>query len=60
MPLHVVSCIILSNEYSKAEAKFLDQNMKVIDREIKTELFAKLTNTRQSSGATSCHPYHCK
>ena len=40
---------------------FIDQvNIKLIDGELKTDLFAKLTDTHQFLDPTSFHPYRCK
>ena len=47
-------------EYSKEEVNFLDVNIKLIDGELKTDLFVKPTDTHQFLDPTSCHPYHCK
>ena len=38
----------------------LDVNIKLIDGELKTDLFVKPTDTHQFLDPTSCHPYHCK
>ena len=47
-------------EYSKEEVNFLDLNIKLIDGELKTDLFVKPTDTHQFLDPTSSHPYHCK
>ena len=47
-------------EYSKEEVNFLDLNIKVIDGELKTDLFVKTTDTHQFLDPTSSHPYDCK
>ena len=47
-------------EYSKEEVNFLDLNIKLIDGELKTDLFVKPTGTHQFLDPTSSHPYHCK
>ena len=47
-------------KYSKEEVNSLDLNMNLIDAERKTDLFVKLTDTRQFLDPTSSHPYHCK
>ena len=47
-------------EYSKEEVNFLDVNIKLIDGELKTDLFVKPTDTDKFLDPTSCHPYHCK
>ena len=47
-------------EYSKEEVNFLDVNIKLIDAELKADLFVKPTDTHQFLDSTSCHPYHCK
>ena len=52
--------ITFTAEYSKEEVNFLDLNIKLIDGELKTDLFVKLTDTYQFLDPTSSHPYHCK
>ena len=47
-------------EYSKEKANFLDLNIKLIEGELKTDLFVKPTDTHQFLYPTSSHPYHCK
>ena len=47
-------------QYSKEEVNFLNANIKLIDWELKTDLFVKPTGTHQFLDPTSCHPYHCK
>ena len=47
-------------EYSMEEVNFLDLNIKLIDGELKTDLFVKPTDTHQFLDPTSSHPYHCK
>ena len=47
-------------EYSKEEVNFSDLNVKLVDGELKTDLFVKLTDTHQFLDLTSSHPYHCK
>ena len=47
-------------EYSKEEVHFLDLNIKLIDGELKPDLFVKPTDTYQILDPTSSHPYHCK
>ena len=47
-------------EYSKEEVNFLDLNVKVIDGELKTDLFVKPADTHQFLDPTFLHPYHCK
>ena len=54
------STIKFTAEYSKEEVNFLDVNIKLIDGELKTDLFVKPTETHQFLDLTSCHPYHCK
>ena len=54
------STIKFTAEYSKEEVIFLDLNIKLIDGELKTDLFVKPTETHQFLDPTSCHPYHCK
>ena len=52
------STIKFTAEYSKEEVNFLDVNTKLIDAELKTDLFVKPTDTHQFSDPTSSHPYH--
>ena len=47
-------------EYSKEEVNFLDLNIKLIDEELKTDLFVKPTDAHQFLDSTSFHPYHYK
>ena len=47
-------------EYSKEEVNLVDLNIKLIDRELKTDLFVKHTDTHQFLDPTFSHPYHCK
>ena len=54
------SAINFTAEYSKEEIDFLDVNIKLIDGDLKTDLFVKPTDTHQFLDSTSCHPYHCK
>ena len=54
------STIKFTAEYSKEEVNFLDVNIKLIDGELKTDLFVKPTDTYQFLDPTSCHPYHSK
>ena len=54
------SWIIGNVEDSKEEVNFLDLNIKLIDGELKTDLFVKPTDTHQILDPTSSHPYHCK
>ena len=44
-------------EYSKEEVNFLDLNIKLIDGELKTDLFVKPTDTHQFLDPTSSDPY---
>ena len=46
-------------EYCKEEVNFLDLNIKLIDGELKTDLFVKPTDTHQFLDPTSSHTYHC-
>ena len=46
--------------YSKDEVNFLDRNIRLIDEELKTDLFAKPTDTHQFLDPISSHPYHYK
>ena len=52
--------IKLTAQYSKEEVIFLDLNIKLIDGELKTDLFVTPTDTHQFLEPTSSHPYHCK
>ena len=54
------STIKFTAEHSKEKVNFLDVNIKLIDGELKTDLFVKPTDTRQFLDLTSCHPYHYK
>ena len=54
------STIKFTAEYSKEEVNFLDVNIKLIDGNLKTDLFVKPTDMHQILDSTSCHPYHCK
>ena len=47
-------------EYSKEEVNFLDLNIKLIDGELKTDLFVKTTDIHKFLDPTSSHPCHCK
>ena len=47
-------------KFSKEEVNFLVVNIKLIDGELKTDLFIKPTHTYRFLDLTSCHPYHCK
>ena len=55
-----LSTIEFTAEYSKKEVNFLDGNIKLIDGELKTDMFVKPTDTHQFLDPTSCHSYHCK
>ena len=44
-------------EYSKKEVHFLDLNIKLIDGQLKADLFVKPTGTHQFLDPTSFHPY---
>ena len=54
------STIKFTAEYSKEEVNFLDVNIKLIDGELKTDLFIKPTDRHHFVDPTSCHLYHCK
>ena len=54
------SIIKFTAEYSEGEVNFLDVNIKLIDGELKIDLFVKPANTHHFLDPTSCHPYHCK
>ena len=47
-------------EYSEEEVNFLDLNIKLIDGELKTDLFVKTTDIHKFLDPTSSHPCHCK
>ena len=47
-------------EYSEEEVNFLDLNIKLINGELKTDLFVKTTDIHQFLDPTSSHPCHCK
>ena len=44
----------------KKKLNCLDLNIKLIDGELKTDLFVKPMDAHQFLDLTSCHPYHCK
>ena len=50
------STIKLTVEYSKKEVNVLDVHIKLINGELKTNLFVKPTDTHQFLDPTSCHP----
>ena len=54
------STIKITAGYSKEKVNFLDVNIKLIEGELKTDLFVKPTDSHQFLDPTSCHPYHCK
>ena len=54
------STITLTAGYAKEELNFLELTIKLIDRELKTDLFVKPTDTHQVLDPTSSHPYYCK
>ena len=54
------SRIKFTSKYSKEEVNFLDANIKLIDEELKTDLFVKPTDTHQFLDPVSCHSCHCK
>ena len=47
-------------EHSKEKVNFLDLNVKLIDGELKTELFVKPTDTHQFLDLTSSLSHHSK
>ena len=47
-------------EFSKEAINFLDVNVRLVERELMTDLFAKPTHTYQVLDPSSSHPYHCK
>ena len=52
--------IKFTGEWSKEEINFLDVNIRLRNRQLKTDLHIKPTDTHQFLDSTSCHPYHCK
>ena len=52
--------IKVNAEYSKEEVNFLDLNVKLVDGEVKTDLFVKATDTHQFLDTTSSQPYDGK
>ena len=54
------STVKFTAEYLKKEVNFLDVNIKLIDGELKTDLFVKSTDAHQLLDLISCHPYLCK
>ena len=50
--------IKLTTEYPQEKVNFLDQNIKLIDVEIKKNLFVKHTHIHKFLDQTSCHPFH--
>ena len=52
--------IKLTAEYSKEKVNFLYVNMKLINLELKIDLFIKPTDTHQFLDPTSRHSYHCQ
>ena len=50
------STIKFAAKYSEEEVKFLDVNIKVLDGELKKDLFVKPTSTHQLLDSTSCYP----
>ena len=54
------STIKFTAECSEEEFNFLDINIRLIDGELKTDLFVKPTDMHHFLDPSSCHPYHCK
>ena len=54
------SKIKLAAEYSKEEVNVLDVNIKLIEGELKTDLFLKPADAHQFLGPISFYRYHCK
>ena len=54
------STVKFTAEYLKKEVNFLDVNIKLIDGELKADLFVKSTDAHQLLDLISCHPYLCK
>ena len=55
-----VNMFKLIDEVNLEEVNFLDLNIKLIDKELKADLFVKTTDTHQFLDPTSCHPYYFK
>ena len=53
------STIKFTAESSKEEISFSEVNVRLRNRQLKTDLHIKPTDT-QFLDSTSCHPYHCK
>ena len=53
------STIKFTAESSKEEISFSEVNVRLRNRQLKTDLHIKPTDT-QFFDSTSCHPYHCK
>ena len=47
-------------EYSKETINFLDVNIRLVGRELMTDLFVKSPDTHQFLDPSSSHPYHCR
>ena len=54
------STIKFTAEYSTEEVNFLDLNIKLVEMELKTDLFVKLTDTHQFLDPNSSHSSHRK
>ena len=54
------STIKFTVKYSKEEVNFLDVNIKLVDGDLKRDLFVKSTVTHQFLNTISCHPCHFK
>ena len=46
-------------KHSKEDVNFSDVNIKIIDGELKADLFVKTTHMHQLLDPTSYHPYQC-
>ena len=44
----------------KRKINFLDVNIRLINRQLETDLHIKPNDTHQFLYSISCHPYHCK
>ena len=52
--------IKVTAEWSKTQINFLDVTVSLENGKIKTDLYAKPTDTHQYLHSSSYHPYHCK
>ena len=47
-------------EWSQKSINFLDVTVSLIDGQIETDLYVKLTDSHQYLHSSSCHPYHVR